>query len=413
MRILRLSLSVDSSNLYDDKQKIWDRLYQIINDSWKSANHIATGQYMNDNFIRHVYARKQIDPKNIEQVTEIENLIFSKDGFFETKRQATTERDIKEVFPNIPPSVTNPLNQIVYASYIKEKKDMLMGNRSLRSYKQNMPIPIRLNSMNFNKNFQFIWNLQRNETITFNIYFGKDRANYKSTIAKILNNEISTTASSIQLKDKKLYLLLGVKDPINKIKLDPNKAIGVDCGITIPAFCATNFNDDKLPIGNIESFANVRVQMQCRYKRIQKSVIMAKSQHGRKRKTKALETLREKERNFAQSYNHMISKKVVDFAIKNSASKIIMEKLSFDKNFASTLRNWSYFELQSMIKYKAKKFGIEFQQIPSAYTSTTCSKCGHNDKNNRIEQSMFQCVKCGYKENADYNAAKNIACFAK
>jgi hypothetical protein len=242
---------VDSSNLYDDKQKIWDRLYQIINDSWKSANHIATGQYMNDNLIRLVYARKKIDTKNIEQVSEIENFIFSKDGFFETKRQATTERDIKDAFPNIPPSVTNPLNQIVYASYIKEKKDMLMGNRSLRSYKQDMPIPITHTSMEFNKNFQFIWKLQRNETITFNINFGKDKVGYKETIAKILSNEIHTASSQIQLKNKKLYLLLSVKDHIKQIKLDPNNAIGVDCGITIPAFCATNFNEDKLPIGNI------------------------------------------------------------------------------------------------------------------------------------------------------------------
>ncbi len=43
-----------------------------------------------------------------------------------------------------------------------------------------------------------------------------------------------------------------------------------------------------------------------------------------------------------------------------------------------------------------------------AYTSQTCSKCGHIDSQNRKTQSHFECVKCNHKENADLQAAKNI-----
>lgn len=47
-------------------------------------------------------------------------------------------------------------------------------------------------------------------------------------------------------------------------------------------------------------------------------------------------------------------------------------------------------------------------QIPAAYTSQTCYKCGHCEKDNRKSQSKFVCLKCHHSENADLNAAQNI-----
>lgn len=45
---------------------------------------------------------------------------------------------------------------------------------------------------------------------------------------------------------------------------------------------------------------------------------------------------------------------------------------------------------------------------PPAFTSQRCSCCGHTAKENRKSQADFSCVACGYSENADLNAAKNI-----
>ena len=47
-------------------------------------------------------------------------------------------------------------------------------------------------------------------------------------------------------------------------------------------------------------------------------------------------------------------------------------------------------------------------EINPAYTSQTCSECGHVDKENRKTQSRFLCVYCGFASNADTNAAINI-----
>jgi putative transposase len=52
--------------------------------------------------------------------------------------------------------------------------------------------------------------------------------------------------------------------------------------------------------------------------------------------------------------------------------------------------------------------GIEVTQVNAAYTSQQCSRCGHVEKKNRIDQKHFKCHCCGYKCNADVNAARNI-----
>jgi len=42
------------------------------------------------------------------------------------------------------------------------------------------------------------------------------------------------------------------------------------------------------------------------------------------------------------------------------------------------------------------------------YTSQQCFECTNTDKDNRKSQAGFLCLKCGYKNNADVNAANNI-----
>jgi transposase len=46
--------------------------------------------------------------------------------------------------------------------------------------------------------------------------------------------------------------------------------------------------------------------------------------------------------------------------------------------------------------------------VNRAYTSQTCSRCGHRAKANRKSQAHFLCVGCGFSAHADLNAA-NIA----
>ena len=136
---------------------------------------------------------------------------------------------------------------------------------------------------------------------------------------------------------------------------------------------------------------------------------MTKGGKGRQKKLKAMEQFKEKERNFAKTYNHQLSHKIVKFAKDNQCQYINLEKLTKEGFSNSLLGSWSYYELQTMIEYKAEREGIKVRYVNPAYTSQTCSKCGHVDRENRKTQAQFECVKCGFKLNADHNASINIA----
>jgi transposase len=48
-------------------------------------------------------------------------------------------------------------------------------------------------------------------------------------------------------------------------------------------------------------------------------------------------------------------------------------------------------------------------RVNPAYTSQTCHACKHIAAASRESQSRFRCVACGHQDNADVNAARNIA----
>jgi putative transposase len=49
------------------------------------------------------------------------------------------------------------------------------------------------------------------------------------------------------------------------------------------------------------------------------------------------------------------------------------------------------------------------EKINLAYTSQICSVCGIRDREARESQAVFRCRSCGHADNADVNAARNIA----
>ncbi|ERG89397.1 MAG: transposase, partial [halophilic archaeon J07HX5] len=63
--------------------------------------------------------------------------------------------------------------------------------------------------------------------------------------------------------------------------------------------------------------------------------------------------------------------------------------------------------LYEYVEYKAAEYGITVEQVDPANTSRRCSHCGFTHPDNR-ESELFECLKCGYENHADYNASKNI-----
>ena len=353
--------------------------------------------------------------------------------------------------------IDNPLNGYGVSfskDLTKEIKELVNKNGYFKGktrplyYKSDSPFTIAKAAMSFtyeydsyeelcehiydkNCNLYFNFGGNGNPTIArFKLNLGSNRnKNNKeeliATILKVYSGEYQYCGSSIGIEDNKIILNLSMKIPVKEIELDENTVVGVDLGQAIPAVCALNNSVyEREYIGSIEDFLRIRKQLQAQYKRLMSSLKYASGGHGRKKKLKALEKFRKKEAHFVETYSHMISKKVIDFALKHNAKYINLEYLTKDNIKDKVLRDWSYYKLQQYITYKASKYGIEVRKINPCYTSQVCSECGNWHPENRPKgdkgQAYFNChneeckthsKKTPYKYgiNADFNAARNIA----
>lgn len=310
------------------------------------------------------------------------------------------------------------------------KNGMARGERTITNYKRTNPLLTR------GRDVKFVQDLVAKEQppfddkcdffikwvngIKFKVILGrgKDTNSLRQILKRVYLGEYKVQGSSIAIQDKNgkhnIILNLTYEVPTVEKELDENVVVGVDLGIAIPAMCGLNIdNYTRLGIGSKEDFFKVRQKFQARRKKLQSALVLTNGGHGRKQKLKALNQFKEKESNFAKTYNHMVSNQIVKFALDNNAKYINFEDLSgfssVEEGEDKVLRNWGYYQLQNFTEYKAKKHGIIIRKINPYHTSQICSCCGHWERGQRISQDKFVCKACGYEANADYNASRNIA----
>ena len=264
------------------------------------------------------------------------------------------------------------------------KDHVLEGRKSATlTYKLDSPFTIAKTAMSFSydydtfeelcehikeKDCNLYFNFGGNGSPTiarFKINLGANRKNKDELIAtmlKVLSGEYQFCGSSIGIEKQKIILNLSMKIPKQKKKLDENTVVGVYLGMAAPATCVVNNKpNEKLTIGDTDDFLRNRTKIQAQRVRLQKSLKYTSGGHGRKKKLKALERLHKQESHFAETYCHVISKQVVDFALKNHAKYINIE--SGDIADDSILKNLSHYRIQQYITYKAAKYGIEVREV--------------------------------------------------
>ena len=260
-----------------------------------------------------------------------------------------------------------------------------------------------------------------------NFKFVKPDGNCKSTLGKMMSGEYKQGSGQItwsKRKKKWMFTMSFSFEPKPK-ELDENKIMGVDLGIVNVATMSVyneninnyermNWKEQKIDGAELIKY---RQRTEARRKELSIASKWAsenKIGHGYKQRMSDANKVGDKYERFRDTYNHKVSRYIVDLAEKYECGTIQMENLSgfSEQQTESLLKNWSYYDLQSKVQYKAEEKGIKFVLIDPRYTSKRCSKCGciHNDNRDcKTNQSKFKCVECGYEENADINASKNIA----
>ena len=85
-----------------------------------------------------------------------------------------------------------------------------------------------------------------------------------------------------------------------------------------------------------------------------------------------------------------------------SPGRGVRQKVGLNRSILAS--GWG--RMVAMLRYKLAWSGGTLVEVPAAYSSQTCSKCGHVDAGNRVSQAAFRCTSCGYEDHADLNAAK-------
>jgi putative transposase len=184
---------------------------------------------------------------------------------------------------------------------------------------------------------------------------------------------------------------------------DGDRVIGVDLNLKNVAVTSTGqfFDGGKLLWG------------QNHYFRVRRSL----QDKGTRSARQALRRLSGRENRFVLNRLHNISRGIVEEALRHDCAYIAVEDLThirdrmdaYDDRLKRQMHNWAFRELQEQIEYKAAEHGIQVDSVNPAFSSQTCSQCGHQSSTNRdSETGWFACTSCGYEVDGDYNAAKNV-----
>lgn len=304
------------------------------------------------------------------------------------------------------------------------KKEMLKGERSVLSFKADQPLDLYNRAIRLSYEdgafYVALKMLNRAGKEHFEIFEDlrfrmqvKDKS-LRTILERLIDDEYKISASKLMYdRKKKLWKLNLCYSFDNHVvsTLDENKILGVDIGMVYPIMASVNGDYARFSIkgGEIESF---RARTEARKKSLLNQTRYCgngRIGHGRKKRTEAAYKISDKIARFRDTANHKYSRALIDYAVKNGCGTIQMEKLTgVTNNTEHFLKEWSYYDLQTKIEIKAKEAGIKVVYINPKFTSQRCNKCGYIHTDNRPAQARFCCQKCGYEENADYNASQNI-----
>jgi len=209
----------------------------------------------------------------------------------------------------------------------------------------------------------------------------------------------------IYTKTTKEFFLLATCDIPDPDQRQTDEALGIDMGITNIAVSSD---------GAIFSSETIEYTRK-RYSKLRQALQSC----GSKSAKRHLKKMGSRQQRFQKDVNHVISKRLV-LQAKDTNRSVKVEDLTYirerttvqGKDNRAKHSNWAFAQLQYFLAYKARMHGVKLEQVDAHYTSQRCFACGHIERANRKTQDTFLCCKCGHKDHADVNAAKNIAFWA-
>lgn len=175
--------------------------------------------------------------------------------------------------------------------------------------------------------------------------------------------------------------------------------IGIDVGLKTFASLSNGEN-----IANPRFFRRNEKALAKAQRKLAKQV---RGSHKRRKAKKVVSRIHERVRNRRHDFVHQTARKIV-----NRYGVIAVEKLNVKgmvKNhcLAKSISDASWSMFRNVLSQKAARAARTYAEVNPAYTSQTCSGCGHIAKKS-LSQRQHDCQMCGLSLDRDTNAAINI-----
>ena len=203
-----------------------------------------------------------------------------------------------------------------------------------------------------------------------------------------------------------------VKDGMRSIPTvtDEDTAVGIDVNVKHNLFALSD--------GTSYDYDRTLVEDYCKLKRRLDALKEGNKEYkvGRRKQYK-LDTLRDKMlksnqqliAGMCQSLQQQGIRHVVMEDLNNGFGKSYVKDERLDGiNFNDIVKFLGISSLKGEVEHIGHKYGVAVSTVHASYTSKMCPVCGCIEDENRPDQETFECVECGYKTNADFNAAINI-----
>ncbi len=202
---------------------------------------------------------------------------------------------------------------------------------------------------------------------------------------------------------------------VEELPKDYNNICAIDLGLNNIVALTNRANTNTLLISGKEAKSKNKYILD-KIKHLQQINMKMLKNSKKHRNTKQINKLYEYRQNYIKTFMHKVSKMVVEYAMSNKCSNIIVGDLKGIKQYMDYNKDFVQLPLQilvQMIEYKAKLKGIGVVKISERYTSgisaldnEEITKENYNPKR-RICRGLF-ITNSGKKVNADINGSLNI-----
>lgn len=351
----KIQLIIDS----DDKEIIrqtYETLYRWRHICFRAANYIFTHRFFQEQVKELIYLTEETKIKLADNKKDAEGILTT------SKLNSILQLLSKSFKGQIPIHILSSLNMTLARHFNNEKQSYFEGERSIRNYKQDLPIPFRgtdITNLRYSNDGRY-FHLTLFQ-IPFRTYLGKDLYDKRQLLEKALKGEVKLCTSALKLEGPKVFLMAAFRMVKDQHSLDKNIIAEASLSLDYPII--VKIGKVRHTIGGKEEFLYRRLAIQAARQRVQEAVIYNRSQHGKKRKLKALSRFKGKEHRYITHKLHLYSRQLIDICIKYKAATLLLVNQRDKEEAAKVddflLRNWSYYSLKEKIFYKAAKAGIE------------------------------------------------------